>query len=157
MTSAQNFLYNQPPATVASSKEESSCSQTQTKYKNLSTILGTARATGIANLLNTAANIITQYGHTKGGTLDPTTKQISARGAILIAAGAKPANILGFDTTPEEAKVPNYTIPKAYEAIEIVAYNHDDIDIWNDLPDTTAHTIATEFRRLANLIEISII
>lgn len=123
----------------------------------MSTILNTAKTTGIADLLNTAAAIILQYGHTKGGTIDPTTKQISARGAILIAAGAKPANILGFDTTPEEAKVPNYTVPKAYEAIEIIGYEYNDIDIWNDLPDTTAETIASAFKRLANLIEISII
>lgn len=123
----------------------------------MSTILRTAREAGIPDLLNRAAIIILQHGHIKGGTLDPTTKQISARGAILIAAGAKPANILGFDTTPEEAKVPNYTTPKVYETIEIIGYEYGDIDIWNDQPNTTAHTIANAFRRLSNLIAISII
>lgn len=120
------------------------------------TSLGILKQNQIGNLLYAAAHIIIKRGQTKGITADPKTGQVSARGALLLAAGAKPKNIIGFATTPEEAKVSPVMIPKVYEAIKIVEYEIDDIDIWNDHPDTTAKTIKTLFTKLASVINLSI-
>lgn len=111
---------------------------------------------GVADLLLHATIILTERGHTKGVTLHPETGQIDARGALLLAAGAKPRNIQGFCTTPEEAKIPIYWIPKFHAAIETVEALVGDIDEWNDMPSTTLGDITTAFQKAATRLQIAI-
>ena len=109
---------------------------------------------GVADLFYNAAIILKERGHAKGATLDPTTGKVDARGALLLAAGAKPTKIGGQTTTPEEAQLATYWIPKVYVAIEIIEALFEDIDEWNDL--STQQEIIAGFRKIENIIRIAI-
>lgn len=112
---------------------------------------------GIADILLNAIIVLRERGHTRGITHNPKTGNIDARGALLLATGAKPANISGFITTPEEAKIPEYWLPKAYAAIELVENMVGDIEEWNDNPNTTQQEIEKTFKKLATMLQIAVI
>lgn len=111
---------------------------------------------GIPDILQNAIIILKERGHTKGVTIDPSTGKVDVRGAILLAAGAKPARLAGFTTTPEEANIAQYWIPKVYAAFYVLDSLFEDMDEWNDSPDTTHQTIEAGLKKAVNLIKISI-
>ena len=111
---------------------------------------------GIASIFKNAITILKERGHTKGATFDPSTGKVDVRGAILLAAGAKPARIAGFVTTPEEANIAQYWIPKVYAAFYMLDNLFEDMEAWNDNPATTQQMIEAGLQKAANLIEISI-
>lgn len=111
---------------------------------------------GITDLLLNARIILLERGHTKGVTLHPDSGKVDIRGALLLAAGAKPRNVQGFVTTPEEAKVATYWIPKIYETIDLLEAFYGDIEEWNDNPATTEQHIADALQTVANKLRIAI-
>jgi hypothetical protein len=109
---------------------------------------------GVADLLLNAKIILKERGHAKGGTYDPDTGAVDARGALFLAAGAKPANVMGFVTAPEDAGVPPLYIAKVYAAFDMIEGLYGDIEEWND--NSEQEYIEKGFTKLANLIQISI-
>lgn len=111
----------------------------------------------VADIFKNATTIIKERGFTKGVTIDPASGRIDARGALLLAAGAKPNKIHGFTTEPEEAGIPIYWLPKVQAALFVIEALYGDIDEWCDNPNTTQQVIETAFRKAENLIRTSII
>lgn len=107
---------------------------------------------GAPELLENAATIIQEKGQAKGITCDLSTGKIDALGALCLAAGAKPKNLITDD--PTKVGIPSSKIGIVLVCVDAIEAEHKNIAKWSD--QCTTKQIVKEFLDLRDTIIISI-
>lgn len=91
---------------------------------------------GVDKLLRRAASVLKEKSLAHGITYDPETGSVDLYGAILIAAGAKPNNLMTDSVHPSDVSLPAHTHAAVEAAFFLLDAVIGDIDDWNDSATT---------------------
>lgn len=108
---------------------------------------------GVDELFDAAANLIETNGHAIGTPLLPDTNAVDVVGALLVAAGMRPKQILGCDN-PEDCLGERQYV--RYQAALSMLNGSVDADIatWNDTHEPSV--VVDHLRNLSSVLRRSI-
>jgi hypothetical protein len=111
---------------------------------------------GVPDLLDAAAEIIGRHGLAKGLRYDPANQSVDLVGALAVAAGQKPDQLMS-SVSLLDLGVPPVMEARLHLCMDVLDAFCPEVETWADLPTVTSLDVQNLLRKAAMRLRIAVV